>query len=90
MVAPAIVGAVAAGLAALSLSIVVAVVLAHLAEEGDLSNRIRGVMQPLNDRQPRSGASFAAGIAGMFARLGEVVLSSTLVSAHDLIPNPAD
>ena len=37
MVAPAIVGAVAAGLAALSLSIVVAVVLAHLAEEGEAS-----------------------------------------------------
>ncbi len=84
MIASAVVGAVAAGLAALSLSVVVAVVLAHLAEEGDLSSRIRGVMQPLSERQRPTGASFAAGIAGMFARLGEAVLSSTLVSAHDL------
>ena len=84
MVATAIVGAVAAGLAALSLSIVVAVVLAHLAEEGDLSNRISGVMHPLKDPRRHGGAWLAAGIAGLFARLGEAVLASALVSAQDL------
>ncbi|WP_191058673.1 type II secretion system F family protein [Geminicoccus harenae] len=80
---PVVIGAVAAGLAALSLSVVVAVVLAHLAEEGDLIRRIRAVMHPSKEQLP-GDTSLALSVAGMFARLGEALRGSALMSAQDL------
>lgn len=83
MMTPAVIGAVAAGLAALSLSIVVAIVLAHVAEEGDLARRIRAVMHPTRDGGD-VGPSFAVSVAGLFARLGEAARGTALVSMQDM------
>jgi tight adherence protein C len=80
---PAAIGAVAAGLAALSLSIVVAIVLAHVAEEGDLARRIRAVMHPTRDGGD-VGPSFAVSVTGLFARLGEAARGTALVSIQDM------
>ncbi|WP_051328711.1 type II secretion system F family protein [Geminicoccus roseus] len=81
---PALIGAAAASLAALSLSVVVAVVLAHLAEEGDLIRRIRTVMHPPAKGQPPAAASLAVSVASMFAHLGEALRGTRLVSPQDL------
>lgn len=83
MMAFSILGAVAAGLTALSLSILVAVVLAHLAEEGDLLRRIRSVMHPASGQAP-AGASLALSVADLFAHLGEMTRGTALISARDL------
>ncbi|HEX2526648.1 MAG TPA: type II secretion system F family protein [Geminicoccus sp.] len=83
MVTPTVIAAVAAGLAALSLSVVVAILLAHVAEEGDLIRRIRVVMHP-SDVQTSAGTSLALSAASMFARLGEAARGTALISAQDL------
>mgnify|MGYP001084416462 CR=1 FL=1 len=78
--------AIAAGLAALSLGGLAAVMLARTAEDRDITSRVRGVVRP-SDRglQPAAAANAAINLlAAPFQKLGESLRASAFMSEKDI------
>ncbi|MFC7478338.1 type II secretion system F family protein [Dankookia sp. GCM10030260] len=77
----------AAGVAglAIGLAVLAAALLAHVAEESDLSSRLRDVVRAgEHTGSARSAGSFAAGLLQPFLRLGEILRDSAIISGKEV------
>lgn len=78
--------AIAAGLGALALGSLAAIMLARAAEDRDITSRVRGVVRPA-DRGVHAAAAANAVVnllASPFQKLGESLRASTFISEKDL------